>query len=450
MRCIILKTLCEGDFLIKTPKINIPFCSQEEFEKAALTVEMCVKPPVHGFIHDFIAPGGAYGNCWWSLDGALGADGFKWIDTDCDRKFLLNLCETQLPNGRIKLYGIDNFGHIPSVKAEIGSLPKFFTTCYNAAIRHNDKAITEKAFCLLDKNLDWWFKNRQDSKTKLISAVFEETFLPNLDFPVMEYCPPDTNVQIVLGCIYTSKLAVILGDIEKSEYYLEKATEIIHAINTYLWNEEKKAYYPYILSKKCHYDTLLASTFNALSFNKDNERKIELLKKLTDNSFFGWDEHTVTTVARNDKAFTIVEGPYIGNPCWSGSVWTLTNKAIIDALFCIGEKELATELCLKTLLEFKGNYTEFHHPYNGSGHGVFDYAWTASQFIQIIIENIFGINYDAVNNVITINPNIPKEYKNDTFSIRELSLPNNESIDIFIDENITYNYTGKLKVKITH
>jgi hypothetical protein len=44
------------------PLIKLPFCTQEEFDNAVKTVEMCkVERPVWGFMHPFFAPGGAYG-----------------------------------------------------------------------------------------------------------------------------------------------------------------------------------------------------------------------------------------------------------------------------------------------------------------------------------------------------------------------------------------------------
>lgn len=56
------------------PLIKLPFCTQNEFENAVKTVEMCkVERPVWGFTHPFFAPGGAYGEC--SVKGLVLPDG---------------------------------------------------------------------------------------------------------------------------------------------------------------------------------------------------------------------------------------------------------------------------------------------------------------------------------------------------------------------------------------
>ena len=431
------------------PLIKLPFCTQEEFDNAVKTVEMCkVERPVWGFMHPFFAPGGAYGECWWSLDAALAVDGYKWIDYTCEEDIVNNLLETMESDGRVKLYGIDGFGHIPSVKEQIASIPRFYDTCYTAAKRRNDKDFSQKVYKLLSENLKWWFEKRQDKETSLISAVFEETFRPNIETVSMEYFPMDTNMQIVSGCFSASALADVLNIPEKAKYFREKAKEILEAVNKYLWNEKKGAYYPYLKTENSHYDVLMASTFNGMLCGNAGKGRAEILvKKLLDNDFFGWDEHTVTSVARNDKDFAVVTGEYIGNPCWSGSVWTYFNKIIIKGLKDSGYYDIASELAYKTVVEFADNYTEFHHPFDGSGHGVYDYAWTASQFIQIIIEDVFGIDYDAVSGTITVKPNVPVGFFGEMCSVEGLVLPDGNFLDVFVKDGKTeYKYNGSLKV----
>lgn len=63
---------------------------------------------------------------------------------------------------------------------------------------------------MLKKYLDWWFSDRQDKKTGLITAVFEETFIPYLEY-AGEYAAVDTNVEVYVGCHYTGLLAEELG-----------------------------------------------------------------------------------------------------------------------------------------------------------------------------------------------------------------------------------------------
>lgn len=433
----------EKDKMISMPRITCPLCTQDDLELAVRTIQMCaVDKPAYGFTRPFFGPGGKYGECWWSLDGALIVDGYKWIDPSCERDFLLNMMDTQEPDGRVKLYGMDDFAHIPSVQVPVGSIPKFYETFYHTLRRENDPELTAQGFVFLEKNLNWWFSNRQDRETGLISAVFEETFFPNIEFPVMEYCPVDTNMQLAAGCRCTAEIAGWLGLTEKQQFFHKKGEDILEAVNRYLWNEEKQAYYPYLLSEKKQTGVLMASCFNAMRFGcAGKERTEALLQKLTDPDWFGWGEHALTTVSKQDPLFTVVEGTYIGNPCWSGSVWTLTNKAVIQALDSCGQRELAARLACQTIQEFRGDFTEFHHPVTGEGHGVLDYGWTAAQWIQILVEDIFGIDYDAIEGKVTIRPNIPEQYAREYFALENLILPDGGRISVSVIEGkVQYKY----------
>jgi hypothetical protein len=344
----------------------------------------------------------------------------------------------------VKLYTPDSFGHIPNVQEEIGSLPKFFEALYNVAKRDGTPAFTQKVYALFTKNLNWWFSCRQDPETKLITAVFEETFIPYTFGGSMEYAPIDTNMEVAAGCYYTALLAERQGLAEEAAFYSNKKAEILSAVNQYLWNSERKAYYGYFIKEKRFDDRLMASTFYGLRFNNASpEQKKCLLELLLDDDSFNRNTYPLTSVSKRDKIFTVVEGAYTGNPCWSGSVWMLINFAVIQALNDSHNRDLAAELTYKTLAIFNDNYAEFLHPYNGSGNGVLEYAWTASLFIKLIIEEIFGIDYNAFTNQITIKPNLPEAWKSNSLSIENLMLPNQKRFDVYIENGVvTYFYDG--------
>ncbi len=100
-------------------------------------------------------------------------------------------------------------------------------------------------------------------------------------------------------------------------------------------------------------------------------------------------------------------GTYDGR-AWFGDVWTLRNLPVINGLEDAGKHDLAAELAWSTIKTFNSNYCEFIVPSNGSGEGVQRYGWSASQYIQAIIENLFGIDYDFLNKRLRIVPHIRK------------------------------------------
>lgn len=135
----------------------------------------------------------------------------------------------------------------------------------------------------------------------------------------------------------------------------------------------------------------------------------------------------------DNPRFTTVSGDYNGNPAWSGSVWTMINDAVIRALQDAGEPGHAAELAYKTIVAFRGNYSEFLNPFSGEGHGVKQYAWTASQWIRLLIEVVFGVCCNAFERTITLRPHLTKEMMKEHLSLSNLRLPDGATLDVSID-----------------
>lgn len=367
---------------------------QADLDKAVDVLNNCYSNVLgYGLVKPYFKPGACpierndYGDKYWSLDYALAVDGAKFLDFSVAEDFVENISAVQEENGRVRLYGPDDFSAFPNVKEEIGSLPKFLETLYDIAVESGKRETARKAYAIIEKNLDWWYRERQDQKTGLITAVFEETFVPNTVSGSMVYAPLDTNAEIYLGSINASKLAKFLGDDAKREYYEKKAHEILSAVETYCWDDADGFYYPYVLPRKERYKIKSVNGFLGL-YVGNKERNEKLVRMLLDDSEFGWDTIPLTTVSKKDPLFTVHDGDYKGNCCWLGSVWTLTNYAVIKALESQGYTELSKKLSYKTLKAFQANYAEFLSPVNGKGNGMQKYAWTAAQFLRIYLEQV--------------------------------------------------------------
>ena len=297
---------------------------------------------------------------------------------------------------------------------------------------------------MLKKYINWWYKARFDNKTGLLTSVFEETFIPYLG-SAMEYAAVDTNVEIYVGLIYTAKIADRLNmEIDAAELRV-KAEKLKLAINTYLWNEEKGAYYPYDIRIGKQIDCLMASTFYPLRMKiASAEQKNKLITLLTNDEHFNWNTIPLTSVSKKDPLFQTTIGYYQGNASWSGNVWTLINEMVVRGLMDSDEKALAAELALKTVYAFNNNYTEFINPFDGSGHGVLKYAWTASQYLELLIEVIFGIRSNITKEEICISPNLTDELKKQRLSIKGVMVFNNVFLDVSIDKgNLNYKISDK-------
>ena len=431
-------------------QISFPNISQEEFEYAFACLEACKQSDAadFGFNYPYFTPGGEYGKQWWQLDSSLALSGYKWVNRSFAETALLNFIEAQKEDGRICLWGNDILpkqvagNGFPKQREGVSSLPKIFDVAFHILQGTTDEQLATRTYDMLKKYLDWWYRDRFDSKTGLITAVFEETFIPHLGC-AMEYAAVDTNVEVYVGLIYTAALAERLKKPEDAEALKGKAESLKLAINKMLWNESKGAYYPYDLIDGKHIDCLMASTFCPLRMHiADEEQKDKLIALLKNDDHFNWNTIPLTSVSKKDPLFQITTGIYQGNASWSGNVWTLVNEMVIRGLLDCNEKELAAELALKTIYTFNNNCSEFVNPFDGSGHGVLEYAWTASQYLELLIEVIFGIQVNGDKKEVYIAPNFTEALKRQNFSLTGIMVFDGVYLDVFIEN-------GKARYRIS-
>ncbi|MBR5615026.1 MAG: hypothetical protein IKT39_06120 [Clostridia bacterium] len=194
--------------------INFKGITQKDFDYAFECLEDCKQESAkeYGFNYPYFTPGGNYGQQWWQIDSSLALCGYKWKDRAFAERSLWNFIESQKENGRICLWGADILPgevageNFPKQTEEVSSLPKIFDVAYHILQGSEDNELKEATYNMMKKYIDWWFKYRFDENTGLITAVFEETFIPYLNF-AGEYAPVDTNVEVYVGCYYAQLLA---------------------------------------------------------------------------------------------------------------------------------------------------------------------------------------------------------------------------------------------------
>ena len=161
-----------------------------------------------------------------------------------------------------------------------------------------------------------------------------------------------------------------------------------------------------------------------------------MIALLKNQEHFNWDVLPLTSVSMKDSAFVTTRGNYQGNASWSGNVWTLINEMVVRGLSDCGEKELAAELAYKTICALNHNCAEFLNPFDGSGHGVVQYAWTASQYLELLIETVFGVAYRAGDRTVVVCPSLTEGMRKECFSIRKLRIADDIFMDIAIDHGV--------------
>ncbi len=418
------------------PQIQLPGISQLDFVDAFKVLDECIVTdvPLNGFNYPYMAPGGAYGSNWWQLDGSLNVAGAKWTNQKFTEDIIRGFAEVQAqnPDGRIDLWGGSTTrGQV----ADVSSLPKYFEAAYDVARRSGDNELQNIILESMKKYLGYWFSAaKRDKTTGLITGVFEES-LSNIPAEVGSLAPIDLNVAVAIGCYNTSRLAAYLGKVLEADRYLNDFKQLSSSINQYMWSDEDNVYYNYYVLEKKFEKRLLCTTFDPLLLGIAPQDRVEkLIPVLLNPSLFNWGKRPLTTIARTEPDYVEATGAYDGS-AWFGDIWTLRNLPVINGLEDAGKHDLAAELTWSTIQTFNSNYCEFIVPTNGSGEGVQRYGWSASQYIQAIIENLFGIDYDFQNKRLRIVPHIAKELLKQEIEIKNLIIPSENDLRLYLKIN---------------
>jgi hypothetical protein len=422
------------------PKVTLPGIDQAGFADAFKVLDECLisNVPVHGFTEPVMGPGGAYGENWWQLDSSLACDGAKWANQSFAEGVLRGFrsVQSQNPDGRIDLWGGSPSRGMPALAS---SIPRLFEVGYRIARRSTDDEVRRLAFEVLGKYLDWWLSPvKRDAKTGLITYAFEETFCEPVDTP-QTMAPVDLQVAVAIGCAYVADLARWVGEEEAATRFQKAFEDMKEAINKYCWDEGDGAYYNFNVKTMTRSKRLIVSTFDPLRLGiAPKERVPRLLKKLTDPALFNWGNRPLTSLAKTERDYVEAEGPYDGR-AWLGDIWTMRNLPVIFGLRDCGHDDLAARLAWDTVKVFHANYFEYVTPSKGKGEGVARYGWSASLYIQTVIEHLFGIDYDAVAKRLTVGPLLVPELRATRIAIEGLRLPTQEdsrmSISIVPREN---------------
>jgi glycogen debranching enzyme len=192
---------------------------------------------------------------------------------------------------------------------------------------------------------------------------------------------PDLNTYL---CVQMGSLAVIaeiLGLAAEGAMWRRRAASIVKRMIEDFWDEEAGLFWA------LHDDERVpvVTPFNLYPLwtgQLPDDIRARLIAHLTDPEEF-WGEFPIPTVARNDPH-------YDPDAMWRGPVWANINYFFVEALNQVGEHELASTLCQKTLRLIMDNnvLAEYYNSETGKipEKAALAFGWTASVFIDLAIK----------------------------------------------------------------
>ena len=263
----------------------------------------------------------------------------------------------------------------------------------------------------------------------------------------------DACFQAILSCDLLIKFAGFLGIDDGVVELEEERTELTEYVNSKLWDEKTGFYYDLYKNGTLNMVKSLASYW-ALVSGAVPEEKIDKFVAHLDNENEFKRPHRVPTLSY-DNEFYSEDGNY-----WCGSVWAPTNYMVLKGLQRSGYHRLAHEIALNNVMNVTKCYKEtgtlwenYAPEYCGKGRVAKKefVGWTGIMPISVLIEYVFGINYDCESNTVVWHINLDEKHgvENLTFSDGTVaSFVQNESNGEFSVEDLEIKSNRPLTVKV--
>ena len=264
--------------------------------------------------------------------------------------------------------------------------------------RNRDQELLEQCLGRLERFHDWFWRERDVTGIGLIavgsySGILQharwETFDhdcamddlkltphptrkgPNEGAWYGDICMVGNTAYLVLGERSLARLAAITGDTAMAARREKRIEKAVEAMRDYMWDEE-------------------AGTF--LAVNRDSREKIRVA------TISSWVPLTagVPTAAMAGRMADVLSTPAWQTPLpvptvdrtdkrwksrafWRGDVWPPTNYQIASGLAAYGHKELAADICDKTIANaIKNGISEHYDSVTGKALGVSDYCMSST------------------------------------------------------------------------
>jgi len=230
-----------------------------------------------------------------------------------------------------------------------------------------------------------------------------------------DICFVDLACQQALSARCISKMADCLNRQDVAEDFTRRHRELARLINARHWSDRSGFYFD-VFGRDCselRHNFLNHKTvagFWPILSDVADRQQIQRLKDHLLNPDEFWSIHPVPSLSRDDPNYES-HGGY-----WLGGVWAPTNYMVVRGLEQRGEPELAYEIAVRHLRAmvdvwrnpdfasiWEAYAPDFMRPANWEGGDLVRsnfVGWSGLGPIAMLIENIFGMDFDAPRNRI--------------------------------------------------
>ncbi|NJC97099.1 MAG: hypothetical protein C3F07_09945 [Anaerolineales bacterium] len=339
-------------------------------------------------LHEAMMPTKAFYVGIWLWDSALHAVAFRHIDPELARNQIRVMLDHQLADGMLPDVVFDE-GTVTEIDhpfhGRVTKPPIFAWAALKIHESSPDVDFLKEIYGPLVRCNAWWLDVNDDDNDGIVqythpySSGLDDSPLWDHGMPVES---PDINTYLVIQMNSLAKIAEIIDKPNEATEWKRKADEHLNRMIEHLWDEEAGVFHALHDGKPVP----VLAPFNLYPLwtgQLPEGMAKRLLARLKDPQEF-WGKYGLPTVAFNDPAF---------NPdkMWRGPIWANINYFFVEALEQIGERDLAGELCEKTLDLIAGHpdIREYYNPMTGvpptTAAPIF--GWSAAVFIDLAIKD---------------------------------------------------------------
>jgi glycogen debranching enzyme len=223
-------------------------------------------------------------------------------------------------------------------------------------------------------------------------------------------------------------IAQFLGHDEDATQWKKIAATLEKNFDKYFINEKTSLVYDHLKADGTPSAEMRPNQLFCFDMLKSEDSRRRMIDSVTQNLIYPYGVSTLAQTDSNFHPFHHYEPIYVQDAAYhNGIVWTWLNGQAIHALARNDLQEIVYPVtqnmvhqildrgCVGTLSELLDAY-----PRDGENEprlsGAFSQAWSLGEFIRSTYQDYFGVNVDALDKRIRINPKLPKELGNIAFT----------------------------------
>jgi len=270
------------------------------------------------------------------------------------------------------------------IEADVTKPPLLAWTIWKIYETTGDSEFLQETYEATVRWINWWLEHNDRDGDGL--CEYGHPFSSGLDdSPLwdggMPVCSPDLNAYLVLQMECLAEIAVVIGEVDDSLVWKEKAAAFQQRMEELMWDEQAGMY----LARRGQKAMRLKTPFNLfplLTGKITPEKASRLVGHIIDQKTF-WADFPVPSVALDEPVFDAEQ-------MWRGPAWVNVNYLLVEGLTRSGFSEEAWRLRRVTLekLITLPDFYEYYNPLTGKPgkKAAPIFGWSAALFIDMAIQ----------------------------------------------------------------